>query len=242
MNAIRKVIFSTLLLLSAAVQAQQYLKISVQKPPETPAFNYLTSLYKTLSHRIGIEFVFHEYPHKRSSQMLADGLLDGDISRVYEYKQWYPELVRVEEPHYTGYVIAVARFSNVTAWSFDDIVANKVNICFHRGSLIVENRLHERVDRALTHPVSSLKRGLRTLLAGRCEVLIGVSNQLRNLVHDTAFSNASLHIIDNLYSYSGHMYLAPQHKLLAERISNELRLMRKEGIIDKLLDESGLEL
>jgi len=242
MNAIKAVVFSALLLLSAVVQAQQYLKISVQKPPESPAFNYLTSLYTTLSDRIGIEFVFHEYPHKRSSQMLADGLLDGDISRVYEYKEWYPELVRVEEPHYTGYVIAVTRFSNIAAWSFDDIVSNKVNICFHRGSLIVENRLHERVDKALTHPVSSLKRGLRTLQAGRCEVLIGVSNQLRNLVHDPAFNSASLHIIDNLYSYSGHMYLAPQHQRLAEKISNELKLMRKEGIIEQLLDKSGLEL
>ncbi len=62
--------------------------------------DYLEMLYTEAFKRLGYKFNHHAYPSKRSSQMTDSGLADGQLSRVFDYANKHPNVIRVKEPHY----------------------------------------------------------------------------------------------------------------------------------------------
>ncbi|WP_375753223.1 hypothetical protein [Vibrio sp. HN007] len=220
--------------------ASNTLALTIQKKPDSPSDKYLKSLYSGIFDKLGVEIRFQHYPHKRANQRLIHGDVDGDTSRVYEYGEWFPELIRVREPHYLGHVLAVTTDPDIDVSSLKKIQDGDYDICYHRGSLIVERKISELFDQSHFRAVSSTTFGLRTLNAKRCDLFIGVDNELIGLLASDEFVGEKFYIRNSLYSYSAHMYLLPKYKELAENVSQELVEMRETGQLEQLQQQNGL--
>jgi len=240
--AILIILISTVIVnASKSVDVKRRIVLSTQKNKNTPAGMYLNMLYSEAFKRLGMTFVFETYPAKRSSLMSDTGKVDGELSRIYSYSEVHPNVIRVEQPHWTSGFIAVVTNPSIHLDGWKSLKKIDYVVNYIRGIKGCEVNLPKVVKPEKLDVVNSVASGYEKLLRGWADVFIGSEMDFISLLESDKYRNSQLRIVGVMEKFTGHAFLHKKNKELASKLSEVLRKMKKEGLFEKYRKMSKLK-
>lgn len=207
--------------------------LATQKPQDSTAGNFLDLIYAEAFERLAMTFVYKNYPAKRCSILSDLGKVDGELSRIHSYNNVHPNLIRVEEPHWTSGFIAVATDPSIHLDGWESLEGTDYMVNFRRGIKGCEVNLPKVVRPDKLEIVNEPSLGLKKLLAGRADLYIGAEHDISRVLESDKFKNSGLYIVGVMETFTAHAFLHKKHKELVPKLSNVLKEMKQEGLFEK---------
>ncbi|MBW8830075.1 MAG: transporter substrate-binding domain-containing protein [Burkholderiales bacterium] len=178
--------------------------------------------------KLGVEIRFEEYPLLRSLAFANAGTIDGDMMRIAETSERYPNLIRVDVPVNYLEITVYARAPCPVIKSWDDLRGKQV--AHLRGVLAIERRVKE-ADRV---PVETQQELFRMLNLGMVDLVLGTGVEAD--VSLRLSGEKGLCRVDGvLERVPLYHYLHKRHAALAQRLQAQLQSMQQRGEIDTIL-------
>lgn len=194
----------------------------------------LEMIYTEVFRRLNIDFEYISAPGTRATTMVKTGKADGEIHRISFYGDDKPELIRVNESHFS---IAFSAFSlnpdlKLSGWG--SLKNKDYSVIYRRGVKICETKIPEIIHADNIYVSSKIYTGLRMLLAGRADLFIDSENVIESIIMDNK-ETFSIKIFNSgiMEEITTHVFLNIKHKSLAPEISTTLKKMKEEGLIEK---------
>jgi hypothetical protein len=195
---------------------------------------FLKMVYTEAFKRLGIEFEYKGFPAKRSSFMSDTGKTDGEISRVYEYLDTHPNMVRVKEYVIICLFNAYAFKPGIKLDGWESLKGTDYNVEYRRGVKKCEAKLPEVVSKEKLSAITSIKSGAKKLINRRTDILITLDYIMNELLLLDEFKNSGIYIAGIMdSSTTAHAFLHKKHKLLVPKLSSVLKQMKTEGLLEK---------
>ena len=199
---------------------------------EAPAFaiefleNVSSELFKQLGYSISVE----KLPNARALSKANAGELDGDLARVHETHQFYPNLVIVDEPIFSLHVVMVTKSLYKPIKNWQDLLPYRVGTI--RGFILPKLRLdamnHQQVSYSNNH--DSL---LKMLHNDRIDIAISYDTFI---LSNTQYANLKIEE-ESIESVDLYILLHKKHATLAKQATKVLANMKKDGSYDTLLQK-----
>lgn len=197
---------------------------------------WLTLIYNEVFQRIGITWAYDAYSSARASALSDSGQADGEINRVSGYGNGHPNLLRVDEPHFTTRLVAYAVKPGITLNGWKSLENKTYLIEYRRGTQIVRKGLPASVNPENVSTVITAEQGLKKLIVGRTDIYIDVESLItevqmridKNRYDPSGLYNAGLLAEDTL-----HMYVHKNRADLIPKIESILKALKQEGLIEK---------
>lgn len=188
---------------------------------------WLILIYREAFRRLDIQFEFKDIPAKRASIYANSGLVDGELSRVYDYNSVYSNLVRVEEHNY--YVRFSAFSANplprITGW--DNLAGKNYRVVYVKGVKRCAEILPQYIPSDHLESVNEISQGIKMVLGGRADIFIGVEGRI---VENMKSMKQTIHKVGLMEQTTGHAWLYKKHASLAPLLSKVLFQMKEEGL------------
>lgn len=230
-------LISFLLLISLhapwAWSTENEITLGTQKPLDSPSGTFLNLVYTEAFRRIGYKLIYQTFPAKRSSLLSDNGTLDGELSRIYSYNDIHPNLIRIEEPHWTSGFIVVSTDKALKLHGWNSLKNTDYKVVFMAGIKGCETNLPKVVKPENLESVSHTSHGLRMLLKQRADIHIGAEMDILSLLESDEFKSSGLYIIGELERFTGHAFLHNKHEALVPKLSAVLNDMKNEGLLNK---------
>jgi len=195
---------------------------------------WLDLIYTEVFRRLGFQLNYEGYLAKRASKISDTGQADGEIHRVYDYADKHPNVVRVEEPHFSIHFSAYAIDPSIHLNSWEDLVEKNYKIGYRSGVKKTESKLPAILSENKILSAHSTRQGLRQVMKGRSNAFIDVESVIEDVLkNDTEFKNSKLHKVGVLEEITVHAYLHKKHKHLVTKVAEILKEMKQEGLIKK---------
>jgi len=183
---------------------------------------------KTAYAKLGVAARFEEYPLLRSLIMADNGSLDGDLMRIAEASERYPNLIRVEVPINFLDITSYSRAPCPSFTGWPDLRGKRV--AYIRGVLAVERRLQGTTP----VPVESMNELFRVLERGMVDVAVGTGLETdREMLRHQ--DQALCKVDGALERVPMYHHLNKRHAQLAVKLAEQLRAMNRRGEIDAIL-------
>jgi polar amino acid transport system substrate-binding protein len=178
--------------------------------------------------KLGIVPRFEEFPLLRSLVMADNGTLDGDLMRIAETVERYPNLIRIEVPINYLDITSYARAPCPALGNWAALRGKRV--AYIRGVLAVERRLGD----ATAVPVENMNELFRVLERGMVDVAVGTGLETdREMLRH---KNEALCKVPGMLERTPlYHHLNKRHAQLAARLTEQLRAMSRRGEIDAIL-------
>ena len=197
---------------------------------------WLQLIYTEAFARLGYQFKYAAVPMRRSSAMSAMGLSDGEINRAYDYGQYAPQLVRVEEPHVVTRYMAYATRPGLHFNGWSSLSGTGLKVGYFAGAFRVERMLEAVLPQADLSAVGGVDIGLQMLYLRRIDLFVYNEILIQDWLHriDSSTIDKSLfYPVGEMEPISYYAFLAPKFAALAPKLAEVLRKMRKEGLIEQ---------
>lgn len=189
-------------------------------PSTTLAVQLLSSAYQEL----GIKLTTREVPSRRALLMADVGQVDGDLFRIAEVGDRYPNLVRVPYPLLEGEVLAVTAVPGMDAKADSD--DRKLRVAVRRGVLIAEQAAKD-LDMVPIH-ADSYEQMRAMLDWGRVDLALISSIEGFSPLHDERWDH--LYILpEPVTRFTLYHYLHRRHAELAEPLAEVLEQLDLSG-------------
>lgn len=205
-----------------------------------PGLVLLKKVYTEVFKRNGLLFTCKQYPAIRASYMANSGYSDGVLSRIYSYNTSFPNLIRIEEPHLNGGFIAVGKSSLIDHNGWNSLAKTSYKVSYIRGVVGCEVNLPKVVTPENLIIVNNISEGYKMLLRGAVDIFIGPELPIIRTLHSNEYNRSGLRIIGIMQKYTSHAFLHKKHKELAPKISDTLKEIKEEGLIEKYMHEAGV--
>ena len=225
---------------SGAFAAENEIKLGTHKPLESPAGIFLDLVYSEAFKRLGMNFVYQTFPAKRSTLLSDVGKLDGELSRIYSYNEVHPNVIRVEEPHWTSGFIAIATDSSIKLNGWGSLKNTDYKVLYMRGIKGCETNLPKVVRPENLEVVTHTSHGFRMLLKGRADIHIGSEMDMLSLLESKEFKHSALRIVGVMETFTGHAFLHNRHQELVPILAAVLKKMKQEGRFETYRNSSKL--
>ncbi|NQZ30426.1 MAG: hypothetical protein HRU06_04085 [Oceanospirillaceae bacterium] len=194
---------------------------------ESSKGQHLSSLYSDILNRLGYQLVFKTYPLKRANTLANQGVVDGIIHRASSFQERYPEMVRVDEPHFEIVFSAYASQPDISVSDWQALKSNSYSIGYRLGNKQVAARL-AWVDKNKLTAVHSIEQGFELLLKNRITVFIAGENIINASLNGSVEYAHSIYKSGELERIPGHLFLHPKHRQLAPKIANILKALKEQ--------------
>lgn len=180
--------------------------------------------------RLGIEIVAVPLPAERALRVADSGLTDGETVRIEGIDALYSNLVRVPEPvvsvkvkvFTTGRAFPVAGWESLRPYS----------ICYMHGL-----KLYEQGTQGMNRMSTlGLENTLRLLHDGVCEV--AVLSSFAWVMVDSLNLGPMRELEPPIAEYDLYHYVHRRHEELVPLLTDELRKMKQEGVIEAILKQN----
>lgn len=196
---------------------------------------WLTLIYTEAFARLGLHADIIPMPTKRASVMASSGLVDGDLHRGYSYGAQHPDLVRVEQSHFTATFAAYGSNPKLRlAPGWDGFRKTDLRVTYILGSVTSTEELTRRVAPEQLSAVPDPRQGLRKLEVNRCDVLVALDQVVDPLLELPEYQRAGVHKLSTLGHAEGYLYLNKKYAALAPRLAQVLAQMKREHRIEQL--------
>jgi polar amino acid transport system substrate-binding protein len=195
---------------------------------------WLKLIYTEVFRRLGYKLKYEGYPATRASIKSAFGEVEGEISRVSEYGSKHPNLIRVDESHFTINFSAYAIDPKIKLDGWKSLGETNYPIGYRRGVMLCELKLPEFVSSQKLMQASSVEQGLNQIVGGRVGVFVGVQRVIEDTIRDNRqFDHTALRRVGIIDTVSVHAYIHKNYQFLVPKISGVLKQMKAEGLIKK---------
>lgn len=218
-------VLAALLFQSPAHSSEQF-KIS-QIADDTASIQYFPILREAYR-RLGIEIVAVPLPAERAVRVADSGLTDGETVRIEGIEALYPNLVRVPEPVVSVKVKAftTGKVFPVTGWES----LRPYSICCMHGV-----KLYEQGTQGMSQVCTlGLEHTIRLLREGMCDVAVLTPQAW--ILMDALNAGPFRELEPPIATYDLYHYVHRRHVELVPLLVEELRKMKREGVIEAILE------
>ena len=195
---------------------------------------WLALIYDEAFRRMGMKLEYVSYPAKRSSILSDEGKVDGEISRVYDYGENHPTMVRVDEPHFNLRFIAYSINPSLKLKGWASLGGKGFRIEHRMGVKKTKTALPNYVASDLLFAVRDVETGIKKLITGRSDLFVDVETVVDGYIENNP------HMIEKkiyksgvMEEVSGHVFFHMKNANLAPLLSSVLKEMKQEGLIEK---------
>lgn len=194
-----------------------------------PVFRMAESLVAEIGNRMGVTIELVSQPVNRAARSLATGAIDAELSRIRDYGNARPELIRVEETiaRISYHAYAVKPYSDLDGWQS----LAPYRIVHRMGMQFVEEYL-VGMD---IHALNSTEGGLEFILRGRAELYIETPALVEPLLKTRPEYREIRRIDPPIAWFDTYTYFSPRGADLAERYLQALKSMKADGTYELLL-------
>lgn len=200
-------------------------------PKESMLGGWVNSIYTEAFKRIGIEFVYEQYPGRRCSVMADEGSVDGEVARIASYANSHPNLIRVRESGFDVNFIAFSADPDINIDGWKSLRDKDYKIVGKRGVKKLQEKLPGVVKKENTYFVSKWSYGFKMLADRRADVFIDVDVGAGRLLDSDEFKSSGIRIAGLMEKEATYAYLHRKHKSVVPQLEKALREMKKEGLI-----------
>ena len=198
----------------------------------------LILVYTEALKRLNIEFKYLGVPAKRASLYSSQGVVDGELSRVYNYNTRYPNLIRVEEPNHPIKFIAYATDSTILLNGWESLNGTDYMVSCLRGIKLCIENVSRVVSKNRIIEVDKHYQSFMMLLKGRIDVFIDNEARVKEYMDSKEFhfmsQGKTVLRAGIIAETTGHAWLHSKHTTLAPKLAKVLRKMKQEGLYQKL--------
>lgn len=191
---------------------------------------FLKLVYTEAFERLGHGFELRYYPAARLTLLIEDGTLDGEMSRVSEYGDIHPELIRVGESHYVLEHVAVSAKPGIHVNGWDSLIGKPYTVLYKRGIVYWETELNRVLPRERVHAIDDVCRALELVGMKRFDMFVGAKVSLESRIHSTKLSRFPLKYVGSFSETPLYAYMVKKHAAVAVRLAETLRDMKREGL------------
>ena len=200
---------------------------------------FLTLVFTEAFQRLGYELQYDGYPAARASALSDAGKVDGEISRVFEYQDAHPNLIRVEEALYATKFVAFAFKRGIRVNGWESLKNTSYKVEYRRGVKLSESKLALVVSPKQLSDVSSAELGLKKLISERTDLYVDVEFTIHETIkalNPSAFDMSRLYQAGIMQEVNAFAYLHKRHAALVPRLTDTLKRMKQEGLFSRYLE------
>ncbi|MGB0204496.1 MAG: hypothetical protein ACPF9K_05535 [Neptuniibacter sp.] len=210
------------------------------RPKSHTTTQWLILIYSEAFRRLGIDFKFVEVPVARASAYSNSGRVGGELSRIYNYSDYYNNMVRVEEPNYSDRFAVFSSQEHPLMTGWESLRNTGYRVEYRRGIARCKEKLSEVVPPTQLAVADSIHEGISKLFAKRFDVYIDVEGSVDEYLRSQKFqdiaSGRTIYKVGVMEELTAHAFLHKRHKALVKPLSTVLRQMKEEGLF-KLFGE-----
>ena len=200
---------------------------------------FLTLIFREAFSRLGYELQYDGYPAARASMMSDAGLVDGEISRVFEYQEAHPNLIRVDEPLYSTNFVAFAAKPGFSLHGWKSLQNKTYSVEYRRGVKLSASELSRVVASENLTYVANAEQGLKKLILGRTDLYVDVAFTIVEAIkklNPDQFDVSALYQAGVMQEVNAYAYLYKNHAALVPEVAAVLRAMKREGLFQYYLE------
>ncbi|MBI1891388.1 MAG: hypothetical protein HYS18_12130 [Burkholderiales bacterium] len=239
MKLIGSVAFAMALLMtgsSALCQssARPLFVMSADQDETSFAGKWVWLIYTEAFERLGMRFQLIANPMTRQSLMADEGLIDGEVARVYGYGADHPNLVRVEEPVLDLVFSLYTADPELRLQRIEDLAAMNLRGEYRRGVGICEKTFKQLFPAERLSDVTKSEQGAKKLLAGRTDVYCDNEVSMIRIYRSPDIKDVGKvrKLISMGAAIPTYPYLHKKHAALAPRLAEMLKEIKAEGLIE----------
>ncbi len=218
-------LFVILLALSSSAYAQAPLRIAkMDSPDHLLLMRIVSKAYQKL--QVPIEFV--EYPGRRALLESSAGVVDAELSRVYELGLEYPSLIRVPTSifWFDASVFSKNQAIKVNGWNS----LRGLSIGIMRGMLYAESGLKGFSN---VHVLGGSLNLFKFLDAGRVDIVVFSNLNGLYLINKHKFQNIHL-LSPGLERIQTYHYVHEKHRALVPKLDAVFQDMKNSGELEEM--------
>ena len=175
--------------------------------------------------RVGIPVEFVQLPYRRSLSIANDGLIDGDVARIFGIEKEFRNLRRVNVALIK--FVGVAYINNDEPSVFKEELIDTMRVGIMRGVLWAKKRLNGREAAA---EVSNVKSLFDMLVAGRIDMVFVTPSTANAVLNNSMDKYNHIHrLYPNLYEAPLYHYVHKDNKDLIPILEQALQELIQEG-------------
>jgi hypothetical protein len=208
--------------------------MSADQDEKTFAGKWVWLIYTEAFKRLGMTFQLSANPMTRQSALADDGLVDGEVARVYSYADTHPNLVRVEEPVLDLVFSLYTAVPTLHPQRIEDMKEGNWHGEYRRGVGVCENALKQVFAADRLSDVTTSEQGAKKLIAGHTDVYCDNEVSMARVLHSPEVKgvDAIRKVLSIGNAIPTYPYLYKKHADLAPRLAATLKKMKDEGLIE----------
>lgn len=195
---------------------------------------WLALIYTEVFRRLGYELQYNGYPSARASWMSDAGRVDGEINRVSDYHRTHPNMIRVDEPHFSTILSAYAVRPGIVIDGWESLKHSAYRVEYRRGTKILEIGLRSAVRPEKLSDITSTLQGVKRLILGRTDLYVDVQDLVNERLLEmdrTRFDTSKVYEAGVLAEDTLHLFLHRKNAALVPKIDAALKAMKAAGLI-----------
>lgn len=233
-NIRRSIALVCVVLLWPAQAYEQPKEMVFRMPDPSPITDYAVTVITEVYTELGIEVRFVEMPRDRSLTEANKGHISGELGRLPQIGEEFPNLLRVDFPLFDSRVVLVADRRECGLCNFESIRS----YAYFGGTQSVENVISAQ---------STEKPSIKAVSFEQLEMLYENDRVEAVVVND--FEAKQLRSIDDPYTIivpytrnTGYHFLYKDHAALVPKIEAILRRMAASGRINEIAETTGAQM
>ena len=220
-------------------QANRHILMVTVRAKDSSGGMFLNMVYTEAFKRLGRTFEYQQYPPIRCIVLSDAGEVDGEITRADRYGESHPNVIRVEEPHYTSGFLALSMDESLSLNGWESLGNTKYLVNYRRGVKGAEPHILNVVKPENIEIVNTIPSGLRKLITGRCDVYVESESELIPFLTSDAFRHSGIRIAGVMQQYTAHAFLHKKNRELVPQLTKVLKAMKAEGLFEQYRERSG---
>jgi ABC-type amino acid transport substrate-binding protein len=202
------------------------LKLVVLQPLDRPNIVAEKAILDQAFARAGMRYALTYNPPERAMIAFKEGHFDGDINREGSFNQSYAEAIRVEPHIQGGFFFAIGASSSTVPKAWADLTPHR--IAYVRGYRAIELRTAAVAAREVTYSEEACLKMAETRRVDWC--ILGSDRSTEWPLQAAYADRLTGYMFDSVKVY---IWLGPQHKEAATKLSKALREMERSGALQK---------
>jgi len=197
---------------------------------------WLNLIYTEAFRRLGYDLQYIGYPNERANVLAETGVVDGEIQRAASYEKIAKNLIKVEEPSFSVIVAAYAVTPGIVLDGWESLKNTDYFVEYRRGSKVPQSGLSAVVKPERLSTVSTVEMGLKKLIAGRTDIYVEQELVVEEVLREfdkIGFDHSFLYQAGIMWVGESHLFLHKKHAALLPKITEVLRTMKKEGLVER---------
>ena len=204
--------------------------------------DWLEMIFSEAFGRLGYQLQYDDYPAARASVLSDSGDIDGEISRVYEYQDFHPDLIRLEEILYTTYFVAYATVPGIILDGWNSLKGSNYFVEYRKGVSLCGEQLPLVVGPEHLSVNIFADQGIKKLLLKRIDLYVDaefiILDNIKKL-HREGHDISPLYCAGIMQEIDIYAYLHKKRADLVPKIVKVLRDMKREGLFDSYFSEAS---